>query len=386
MALLFGRNARGANQPKHLVEFRAGKMNLKGNMVHPDKRKGLVYIYQSDDGLTHFCWKDRTSGVVEDDLIIFPEDAEFLRVTQCKEEARVFLLKFKASSRKLFYWMQEPKADGDGEKVTKVNEAINNPGAAGSSRGGTSTSNTPSTSEQDMHNLLQSMSQSQLMQLLGGMHDLEGTSNLLQQFGLGSLTGGGSGSSSGNSVTSPTGNSSSAAATTTASAPAPAPASAKKEKSKPSSSSSASGSKTVQLQDLQKILSGMQQQPATVDLSTAVNTDLVTRITSSPTTVQKLVPLLPKFGFTATEPKANSDPKDLVDTLISPAFQHALSSFCSAFPSGQLGPLVEQFEFGKDAIEAAQAGNLEAFLNAVQKEADCKTEETTEKSEDMNVD
>jgi len=96
--------------------------------------------------------------------------------------------------------------------------------------------------------------------------------------------------------------------------------------------------------------------------------------------------LLPKFGFTATEPKANSDPKDLVDTLISPAFQHALSSFCSAFPSGQLGPLVEQFEFGKDAIEAAQAGNLEAFLNAVQKEADCKTEETTEKSEDMNVD
>jgi len=379
MALLFGRNARGANQPKHLVEFRAGKMNLKGNMVHPDKRKGLVYIYQSEDGLTHFCWKDRTSGTVEDDLIIFPEDAEFLRVTQCKEEARVFLLKFKASSRKLFYWMQEPKADGDGERVTKVNEAINNPGAAGSSRGGTSSSNTPSTSEQDMHNLLQSMSQSQLMQLLGGMHDLEGTSNLLQQFGLGSLTGGGSG---GNSVSSPSGNSSTAA--TTASAPAPAPASAKKA-SKPPSSSSASSSKAVQLQDLQKILSGMQQ-PATVDLSTAVNSELVTRITSSPMTVQKLVPLLPKFGFTPTEPKTSPDPKDLADTLISPAFQNALSSFCSAFPSGQLGPLVEQFEFGKDAIEAAKTGNLEAFLNAVQKEADSKTEETTEKSEDMNVD
>jgi len=318
---------------------------------------------------------------VEDDLIIFPEDAEFLRVTQCKEEARVFLLKFKASSRKLFFWMQEPKFDGDGERVTKVNEAINNPGAAGSSRGGTSSSNTPSTSEQDMHNLLQSMSQSQLMQLLGGMHDLEGTSNLLQQFGLGSL-GSGSGSS-GSSVTSPSGNSSTAA--TTASAPTPAaPASAKKT-AKPPSSSSASSSKAVQLQDLQKILSGMQQ-PATVDLSTAVNTDLVTRITSSPTTVQKLVPLLPKFGFTASEGKPSTDPKDLAETLISPAFQHALSSFCSAFPSGQLGPLVEQFEFGKDAVEAAQSGNLEAFLNAVQKEADGKTEETTEKSEDMNVD
>jgi hypothetical protein len=38
-------------------------------------------------------YKDRTSNVVEDDLIIFPEDAAFSKVTQCKEEARVFLLK-----------------------------------------------------------------------------------------------------------------------------------------------------------------------------------------------------------------------------------------------------------------------------------------------------
>lgn len=41
-------------------------------MVHPDKRKGLVYVYQSDDSLIHFCWKDRTSGKLEEDLIVFP--------------------------------------------------------------------------------------------------------------------------------------------------------------------------------------------------------------------------------------------------------------------------------------------------------------------------
>ena len=41
-------------------------------MVNPDKRKGLVYVHQSDDGLMHFCWKDRTRGKVKDDLIIFP--------------------------------------------------------------------------------------------------------------------------------------------------------------------------------------------------------------------------------------------------------------------------------------------------------------------------
>ncbi len=41
-------------------------MTMKGKMVHPDKRKGLVYVYQSDDSLMHFCWKDRTTGKVDD--------------------------------------------------------------------------------------------------------------------------------------------------------------------------------------------------------------------------------------------------------------------------------------------------------------------------------
>jgi len=62
---LFG-NTAGRNQSKNLVEFKAGKMNMRGKMVYPDKRKGLLYIHQSDDSLIHFCWKDRTSGVVED--------------------------------------------------------------------------------------------------------------------------------------------------------------------------------------------------------------------------------------------------------------------------------------------------------------------------------
>lgn len=62
---LFG-NTVARNQNKNLVEFKAGKMTMKGKMVHPDKRKGLLYVYQSDDSLMHFCWKDRVTGVVED--------------------------------------------------------------------------------------------------------------------------------------------------------------------------------------------------------------------------------------------------------------------------------------------------------------------------------
>ena len=123
---LFG-NSSSRSQSKNLVEFRAGKMTMDGNMVTADKRKGLVYIHQSSDSLIHFCWKDRQSGHVDDvilifcwsnlvpvkfivlfvlqDWIIFPEDCEYVKVPQCTT-GRVFLLKFKSSNKKIFFWMQ----------------------------------------------------------------------------------------------------------------------------------------------------------------------------------------------------------------------------------------------------------------------------------------
>jgi hypothetical protein len=51
---------------KPLVEFRAGKMLIRGKMVIPDKRKGKIEINASpDDQLMHFKWKDRSTGQVE---------------------------------------------------------------------------------------------------------------------------------------------------------------------------------------------------------------------------------------------------------------------------------------------------------------------------------
>ncbi len=32
--------------------------------------------------LMHFCWKDRSSNAPEDDLVIFPDEIEFKKVTQ----------------------------------------------------------------------------------------------------------------------------------------------------------------------------------------------------------------------------------------------------------------------------------------------------------------
>jgi 26S proteasome regulatory subunit N13 len=126
---LFG--AATQTRSRNLVEFKAGKMNLKGTMVQPDKRKGLVYVHQSEDSLMHFCWKDRTNGIVEDDLIIFPDDIEIKRVHQCTT-GRVFLMKFKSSNKKFFFWMQENDVEKDEKLWKKVNDSLNNPPAPGS--------------------------------------------------------------------------------------------------------------------------------------------------------------------------------------------------------------------------------------------------------------
>lgn len=79
--------------------------------------------------------------------------------------------------------MQEPKTDRDNEYCCKVNQYLNNPPAVGSSRGGASGSlggsSTPSggasglqselsnLGDGDLQNLLNNMSQQQLIQLLG---------------------------------------------------------------------------------------------------------------------------------------------------------------------------------------------------------------------------
>jgi len=58
------------------------------------------------------------------DLIIFPGEVEFKRVSQCAT-GRVFLLKFlDRPDRKYFYWMQEPKETKDEEFQKKVRKYI----------------------------------------------------------------------------------------------------------------------------------------------------------------------------------------------------------------------------------------------------------------------
>lgn len=108
-----------------LFEFRAGKMLMEGARVIPDSRKGLVQIGRGEEGLVHFQWVDRSQNVVEDDQIIFPDEAIFEKVEQSSD--RVYILKFRTDNRKFFFWMQEPQADNDTQLCASVNFYLNQP-------------------------------------------------------------------------------------------------------------------------------------------------------------------------------------------------------------------------------------------------------------------
>jgi hypothetical protein len=401
---MFGSAAMSSSSNK--LEFKAGRMTLidsvqegtKKKMVHADKRKGLVYIYSADDGLTHFCWKDRTSGNVEDDLIIFPDDCEFKKVDQCKD-GRVFLLKFKSSNRKLFFWLQEPTNDKDEEYCRKVNELLNNPPQA--NNGGGSGSRQEGS---DLQYMLNNMSQQQLMQLFGGVGQMGGLSSLL-----GSLNRPSSGSR--NTTTTSASSTPSATRTTTASSGGTAVAQTPENTNQPATpraprkgtnsgpteaATPATGSNTeasrVLLSELQNYLAGISaggSKQSSVDLSTSLNSDTINSILSDPELLKSLQDHLPNINETDDEKKpvdSNSVKQQLKDTLASPQFQQALSMFSNALQSGQLGPVVSQFKLSDDAVLAANSGDLEQFVKALEKTSITDSKESDKNDEDGKKD
>ncbi|CAL1680380.1 unnamed protein product [Lasius platythorax] len=350
---LFGNNAsRGAS--KNLVEFKAGKMTVKGKMVYPDTRKGQLYVHQSDDSLMHFCWKDRTTGVVEDDLIIFPDDCEFKHVPQCKT-GRVYLLRFKSSSKKFFFWLQDLKTDKDEEHCRKINDVLNNPPTPGSQRSG------GANAEGDLQNLLNNMSQQQLIQLFGGVGQIGG---------LGSLLG---------TMNRPHSVQSTRASTTTSSTPAttniarpphsltPGPNTDSKSSTRtpapstPATTAAAGSNNRIQLSDLQNFLSEIptpsRTEPA---VQRGVATELTNAIPAAISTTESL-----ESAMNVHLPPGDN----LSTTLSSPQFSQALSMFWSALQSGQAGPVIRQFGLGSDAVNAAASGNIEEFVSALESEA-----------------
>lgn len=97
-----------------------------------------------------------------------------------------------------------------------------------------------------------------------------------------------------------------------------------------------------------------------VDLSTAINAEAVSSIAIDGERTETLLPHLP------TIETGESTKQQLKDTVSSPQFQQALSTFSTALQSGQLGPVVSQFQLNDDAVAAANRGDLEQFVKALE--------------------
>ncbi|XP_032897834.1 proteasomal ubiquitin receptor ADRM1 isoform X2 [Amblyraja radiata] len=387
--------SRGSSS-KYLVEFRAGKMSLKGSTVTPDKRKGQVYIQQTDDSLIHFCWKDRTAGTVEDDLIIFPDDCEFKRVAQCTT-GRVYVLKFKAGSKRLFFWMQEPKPDKDEEFCRKVNEYLNNPpmpGALGS--GGSSGGHELAAlgGESGLQSLLGNMSHNQLMQLMGatGLGGLGSLGALAGPAGLAGLLGSGgpsatsssSGSRSQSAAIAPSSTTSAVRMTSVpsvAAALAPVPSPSVASPGVPAAAAAAAALTTPAAPNTGS---------TAVDLSSVLTPEVMAPILANAEVQERLLPYLPT-GESLPQPA-----EEIQNTITSPQFQQAMSMFSAALASGQLGPLMSQFGLPAEAVEAAGKGDVEGFAKAMQhsstkkqsdeKEGDNDSKDKKDEEEDMSLD
>ncbi|KLO16778.1 adhesion regulating molecule [Schizopora paradoxa] len=106
-----------------ILAFKAGKATRREgtNTVEPSATKGAI-ILQNEDGLLHFKWKNRESGEVEEDLILFPQDASFTKVSQVTG-GRIYVLKFNSSNQRHF----DASAARDEEFASQINVLLEDP-------------------------------------------------------------------------------------------------------------------------------------------------------------------------------------------------------------------------------------------------------------------
>uniref|UniRef100_A0A8R1UFE8 Proteasomal ubiquitin receptor ADRM1 homolog n=1 Tax=Pristionchus pacificus TaxID=54126 RepID=A0A8R1UFE8_PRIPA len=317
----------------YLVEFKAGRSNIQPGAT-PDKRKvvadktkGLVFIKQSDDRLMHFCWKNRETGTIVDDLIIFPGDTEFMRIKECVD-GKVFMLKFKSSDERRLFWLQEPAADADKNLIEKVNETLNNPPQGRSGRSGAGGSNAERLAAA-------AGAGSDDLASLGNMGNL-GQEQLMQLLNLMGNEGNGAGGASPSATNTPQSNT---------------------EMARQLRSLINDMGRNAPSSDWRELLEyarggASREGRPPVELSEVITGERVMEAVRN--NQERLAAHLP-----ATE--GTSSTAELEATVRSPQFQQAADTFGHALQTGQLAPVFQQFGLPEETTSAAVSGDILEF-------------------------
>eukprot|EP01128_Nolandella_sp_AFSM9_P009490 TRINITY_DN608_c0_g2_i1.p1 TRINITY_DN608_c0_g2~~TRINITY_DN608_c0_g2_i1.p1 ORF type:complete len:362 (+),score=127.85 TRINITY_DN608_c0_g2_i1:22-1086(+) len=325
--------AQGEQKTDNLLQVKAGQMTMDATTktVSASKRKGLIILKKGNDDLLHFMWKDRVTGQLEHDLILFPSDASFLPVKEA--EGRVYVLKFNTSDRVLFFWLQELSTETDKETVEKIQQLLKDgppPEEAPSGLAG-----------------LNGMDPALLAALAqrGGL-DKKDLMAYLTRAGLG----GASPPSSPSPAASP------------APAPAPTPSTPAAGSSTPNAAANALSSTlssfltNFQQQQQQKASTGPSLSEV-IDPAKLVDLGLF----SQPSVVKALAEFLPEQEGNTEVTAAN-----LEENVNSPQFKHAVATFNAALRSGQLNAVLQSFGLPPSS-GSNELNSIEEFLNAIQK-------------------
>ncbi|KAJ7288419.1 adhesion regulating molecule [Mycena rebaudengoi] len=161
-----------------ILALKAGRAFRRenSNTVEPSPVKGAIILTAGEDGLFHFTWKNRTTGVVDEDLILFPSDASFVKVSE--PSGRMYVLKFSSSNQRHFFWLQDASTARDDEFVANINRLLQDPESdlvwnTGSSQpeASTSTQAAPAAASSSTAPLIPPEQLAQLQALLsGGAH------------------------------------------------------------------------------------------------------------------------------------------------------------------------------------------------------------------------
>ena len=142
---------------------------------------------------------------------------------------------------------------------------------------------------------------------------------------------------------------SSGSATTTSSSSTTTTASAGNAKT------SETGSANIKLSDLHNVLSGLPgasgSSGPSVDISTGLSTEVLRPLIENQEFVRKMKELLPD--------DEQKEDDAVCETLHSPQFRQALGMFSTGLQTGQLAPLIREFNLGDAAIDAATKGDME---------------------------